>query len=266
MSDPTPISPHELAAAVRAGLDARRVAADPPPAPPGLPFESVTPLAGLRGHPAPPSGGLLGRGVRLARQLVKRLIAPWLDQQTRFNHALLAELQARFQFSPTVELHDFVRRLQDRVNEYALRVERLSGASSGERPPPAPDAVEDVFVQTRLPAPPGTAVVLSDGAVGPTPAVLAAIGFSVLHATAADLAALPLHPASVRVVLALGCEGVWAPDGRTVRAAVAAALTPGGRVFGSRRAGGGPAAEGCAPLRLTDHTHADGVTVWAAEA
>src|SRR5690242_8559246 len=87
-------APAELAAAMRNGLEARRQAQVPqappdlPPPPVGDPIAPLWPLTGLLGHPATAKPGPAGRAIRLARRAVKKLMNPWLDHQTRFNHAL----------------------------------------------------------------------------------------------------------------------------------------------------------------------------------
>lgn len=220
-----PISPEELAAALRGGLESRRMTPavtappPPPPVPAEAPFHHVWQYAGLLGHPAPPAGGPIKMLVRLARRVLKKFLNPWLDLQTKYNHALLAELQARSQpapppAAPPADLYALLRRLQDRLNECHHKIETLSAGRAGEadRKPQPADALEDVFIQTRMPDPPGAALVLGDNAY--TPGVLEAVGYTVLHAPAADLAALPLKAGAFRVVLALGHGGtessLWA--------------------------------------------------------
>src|SRR5262245_51496864 len=97
------VSPDELAAAMRNGLEARRFFRKPAEAPlPPIPhFElpdgSLLPklieFGGVVGMPAPSHGGLKGRVVRLARKITKKLMNPWFDRQTRFNHTTYDHLQ-----------------------------------------------------------------------------------------------------------------------------------------------------------------------------
>jgi hypothetical protein len=268
---------------MRDGLEARRMATavlGPPAAaavPDHPPFQQVWQYAGLLGHPTPPAGGPVKKVVRLLRRFVKKLMNPWLDHQTRFNHTLLTELQAVVRPPappPLTDVYDTIRRLQDRLNECHHKVEQaLLGAAAASRPADGADAAEDVFIQTRMPDPPGTALVLADNAL--TPAVLKAVGFTVLTASAADLAALPLKAGAFRVVLALGRGGpddasLWSANAWATRAAVLELLGPSGRVFGSIRDAAPPTADAlaklCDPLRLIDHTTTDSGAVWAAGA
>src|SRR5262249_59369455 len=72
-----------------------------PPLPPiphfELPDGSLLPklmdFGSVVGMPAPAHPGLKGRVVRMARKIVKRLMNPWLDRQTRFNHTTYDHLQ-----------------------------------------------------------------------------------------------------------------------------------------------------------------------------
>src|SRR5688572_8767484 len=94
------LSPAELAAAMRDGLESRRIA-QVSPAPVEAPVTTdptagLWPLVGLIGHPVPFKPGMKGKALRLARRVVKKLLGPWLDHQTRFNHALTTALQTQF--------------------------------------------------------------------------------------------------------------------------------------------------------------------------
>jgi hypothetical protein len=201
---------------------------------------------------------------------------PWLDHQTHFNHQLVDELQARFRFSPEVELHDFVHRLQDRINEQAHKLELLTTTRSAIRSPLTSDeSLIDVFLQTRLPDPPGSALVLADIDTPTSSAVLASVGYAVLRATSTNLSSLPLKPMSFRVVtawhthLTAGVD-VWESGEWATRAVLSELLSPGGRVFGSRNSNGeslssDTIAKMCDPLRVVETYRQGGVTFWMAE-
>ena len=82
-------SPRELAANLREGRQIRRIM----PALPPLPVDPVyvdvhgpmLGVAGVLGHPAPPAGGLR-KIKRYIQRLMKKMLNPWWDLQTRFNH------------------------------------------------------------------------------------------------------------------------------------------------------------------------------------
>jgi hypothetical protein len=213
----------------------------------------------------------------MLRRVVRKLTAPWLDFQTRFNHSLLAELQAidlPGQDQAIHELHQRLESLQDRVSECHYKVESFLA----RLPVPAASHPQQVaalngFVPTRIPQPPGHALVLSGGvaAVG----ILRGIGYTVLQAPAAEVYDLPLKSGAFRVILALGSAedkqvSLWSPGGAAARAAVARLLAPSGRVFGSVRSvhnvGAAVVSGATAPLRVVDHQETDGLAVWAAEA
>lgn len=204
-------------------------------------------------------------------------MAPWLDFQTRFNHGLLTELQAIDLPGRDRAVQELARRLElvhDRLGECHYKVESILA-----RPPapassdPAAEAAEIIFIQSRMPEPPGHALVLSGGEAAAE--VLKEIGYTVLQAPAAEVYDLPLQAGAFRVILALGsadCERspVWSPGGAAARAAVARLLAPNGRAFGSIRyaSTGGLSVlnRASAPLRVVDHLEADDVAVWSAEA
>jgi hypothetical protein len=287
------LSPAELVAAMRNGLEARRQVVTPPlppplPAPPGGdPAAPLWPLGGLLGHPTPPARpGVVGAAFRLLRRGAKKLVNPWLDHQTRFNHQFTAafqhELAAVFEHlrllnqrlnEVTGEQLPALRALEQRVNECwyeasQARAERREAAPALD----AARAAEDAFLQTRMPDPPGRAVVLAHD--GPAPAVLAALGYAVLTTTPDAAADLPLKDGSVRLAVALDHAGstvhpIWSEVGRPVREALARALARNGRVIGSLRVGDRPMtapeiAAVCAPLRPLEVSHAAGVALWSA--
>jgi hypothetical protein len=204
-------------------------------------------------------------------------MAPWLDFQTRFNHGLLAELQALDLPGRDRAIQELARRLEllhDRLSECHYKVESILA-----RPPapassnPTAEAAESIFVQTRMPEPPGHALVLSGGAAAV--AVLEEVGYTVLRAPAAEVYDLPLQSGAFRVILALGstdCERslLWSPGGAAARVAVARLLAPNGRAFGSVRcAYTGEQSflnRSSAPLHVVDYQEMDRGAVWAAEA
>jgi hypothetical protein len=278
---PRQVSPEELATALREGLEARRMLSPPSrtgseSTRPGPSFDSLWPLAGLLGHPVPSASGIASKVVRLLRRVARKLMAPWHEIQTRFNHALLSELQAIDLAGRDRTVQELIRRieeLQGRVNECHYKIE-----SSLARPPvlaqsnPEVEAAESVFVQTRMPEPPGHALVLSGGPT--TVRVLKDIGYTVLHAPVADMYDLPLQAGAFRIILALDpAENerslLWSPNGAAARAAVSRLLAPTGRVFGSIRimyaSGLAALSRTAAPLRIVDHMATNGVTIWAAE-
>lgn len=289
------ISPAELAAAFRGGLESRRqvvappVRPDLPPAPGGDPMAALWPLAGLLGHPVGAAKpGLGGKVIRFLRRVAKKLINPWLDHQTQFNHQLTATLQAQFaevfqhlqilnarlnemsRAEPT-QLHA----LAARVNECHFEVSRLRtvGLESSTGIDEA-WAAEETFLQTRMPDPPGRALVLAtDGVAPPT---LAAFGYSVLIASPADVVDLPLKDGSLQLVVALDRNGtetrsIWSASGKPAREALARMLGRYGRVIGSVRVAATvptdvEVARLCSPLRVVEVSRRSGAVVWTATA
>src|SRR5687768_2108132 len=88
----------ELTAALKRGLHHRRLVSpapprDPLPAPEPLDVAGpLLPVSGLLGHPAAAKPSRLRPVVRLARRAAKLLVRPWLELQTRFNHAAVGVL------------------------------------------------------------------------------------------------------------------------------------------------------------------------------
>jgi hypothetical protein len=283
------LSPVELAAAMRDGLEARRVTRVPAlpalgPVPTGDPMADLWPLAGLVGQPAPARPGLKGKVVRLARRVMKKLMGPWLDHQTRFNHDLVSTLQAQIAAlarqlqvvtdrlnEVTAGVLPAVQALERRVNEF---FHELAAVRGGAEPAPVPagdgGATEEAFLRAMTPGSSGLVLVLS--AAGAIPPAGPAAG-RVLLLAPPDAAALPLTDGSVHLAVALDRDGsdgrtVWGDD-PTTRAVLARVLARGGRVVGSLRAGDGylsddDVARRCAPLRVLDVARTGGVTVWAA--
>jgi hypothetical protein len=282
------VSPAELAATMRHGLESRRQIAMPQPLPAlppsGDPAAPLWPLGGLLGHPTPPARpGLLGQAFRLARRAAKKLLNPWLDQQTRFNHQFTAAFQHEFAAvfqhlqlmnqrlnEITGEYPPALRSLEQRVNECWYEV--CQSRADDAQPPVTVNAAwaaEEAFLQTHMPDPPDRALILTDdGVASPT---LAALGYAVLIAPPARAADLPLKDGSVRLVVALDRAGgnpVWGDEGRPVRETLARVLMRDGRVIGSCRVGDRPLTAGeiaarCAPLRPLEVSHAAGVALWA---
>jgi hypothetical protein len=101
------------------------------------------------------------------------------------------------------------------------------------------------------------------------------VGYTIVHAPAAEVRDLPLQPASFRVILALrsaetGRATIWAPGGAAARAATARLLAPNGRIFGSDRndqlTSISAGSQASAPLRILDQAVDGGIAVWAAAA
>lgn len=288
------ISPAELAAAFRGGLESRRqvlappVRPDLPPAPGGDPIAPLWPLTGLLGHSAGAKPGLRGKVIRFLRRVVKKLINPWLDHQTQFNHQLAAILQTQFAevFQHlqilNARLNEVSRAeptqlqaLEARVNEchYEIARSRTEGLASSTGLDEA-WAAEETFLQTRMPDPPGRALVLAtDGVAPPT---LAAFGYSVLIASPADVVDLPLKDGSLQLVVALDRTGaetrtIWSASGKPAREALARLLGRYGRVIGSVRVAAtvptdAEVARLCTPLRVVEVSRRSGAVVWAATA
>jgi SAM-dependent methyltransferase len=126
MSDRTPITEEmrpatdQLAQALRSGLELRwsipapaaRVANPFPPC--GNVRSFLEPYADALKYPLPRRGGLPHRLIRLARYLLRKLSAPWLHIQSRFNLAAVSVVE---QVERRVrELEDAERRLRETVN------------------------------------------------------------------------------------------------------------------------------------------------------
>ena len=287
------LSPAEIAAAFRNGLESRRLTpapqtpADLPPPPDGDPIAPLWPLTGLLGHPAGAARtGLGGRALRLARRVIKKLMNPWLDHQTRFNHQLTATLQTQF-----AEVFQHLRLLNWRLNEVTRgqtpRLHALEGRVNEcyfelsqfrqfeeDRADRGVDSVwagEETFLQTRCPEPPGRALVLlADGMAPPS---LAAFGFTVLTASPLDVPDLPLKDGSLRLAVAFDRGGsdvrsLWSADGRSAREALARMLSRQGRVFGSIRNAANltdaDVARLCSPFRPAEVSRIGGAVLWAA--
>jgi hypothetical protein len=286
------LSAEEMAAAMRDGLEARRVYWAPqapndlPAVPQRDPMAVVWPLSGLLGLPTPRRPGLKGTVVWLLRGFAKKLLAPWLDHQTRFNHALTAALQAHLaevsnhvtllnwrMNEVTRALYPAVHALEGRVNECLYEAYRADrGGSPGE--PDLVWAAEETYLQTQMPDPPGQALVLTDG--GHVPPSLAQLGYTVLTAPAAAAAELPLRDGAVRLVVAFdrddtisGATLLGEATGPAIKA-LSRMLTRSGRVIGSvrtdRQISRDELAARVAPLRLSDVSRRPGVVLWTAAA
>ena len=281
------LSPAELAASMRDGFEARRVHRVPrlpdlPAVPDNDPAAALWPLSGLVGHPAPARPGLKGAVLRSARRVVKKLMGPWLDHQTRFNHTLTATVQAqsaevlhqlrmlnRRSNEVTAGFPAAVQALERRVNEFFHELTTLR-ASNTVADSTTHAAAEEVFLQTRMPEPPGLALILSAGRA--VPPVVPAAGYAVMVAPP-DAAVLPLTDHSIRLAVALDRDGwnaaaVWGDD-PAPRVTLARVLSHGGRVVGSLRSDGAVStdedvARACAPLRVLEIARTAGLTVWVA--
>jgi hypothetical protein len=270
MNTPPSPSPDALAAAMRDGLDGRRFFRNPVPfpaipTPPANLLPQLVETAGLLGHPAPPGRGPGGWFGRLARRTVKRLMNPWLDRQTRFNHATVVYLQS---------LHGYLAGVAERVNALQAEVAHQSTAlrprpdapTVGIHPDvvdttPADDpvrVVEGLFLDTRLPPPPARVLVLAPG--GRDAIDLSSRGYHVVQCAndgdsvgGSERRRLPYPDGSFDVAIALAGDQSDDPPADTTLASLGRVLTPGGQVIGS-----GPLARETrlGPLRIVERVYA----------
>jgi SAM-dependent methyltransferase len=299
--EPT-LSVDDLALAMREGLEARKFFRSPVPATRGDRPHLGTPIAvdawnilwpliDVQAAPAPDTGrgprGLLARRVR---SIVKRMMDPWLARQTQYNRDLLGTLNHTLH-----EWHKTMSAMTHRLNELQADVTALPPVGAGPcptlsarinecfhelgklrrtadagatlvAPPPAataPRVIEALFTHTRLPTPPGRALVLAGDA--DTSVDLASLGFEVI-ATAAPAGpashpglkvvparnGLPFAADTFDVVVALGR---WPADGATA-GEMARVCAPGGRLIGSCRQVPMEVAGMIAPFALTELCYA----------
>ncbi len=288
------LSPEELAGAIREGLESRRVfrkASAPPADLPALTAGGLLPqlleTGGVLGYSAPRSGPL-GSWVRLARRVVKRLMNPWLERQTRFNYlayellhvlhhqvALLTDRVNDLQRTVAGEVLPGYRATNGRLNECFHDLDRLRRLLAGQAlpppgddaPPPDPvDTIEALFLHTRLPAPPARVLVCPPA--GGHALDLASLGFQVTVVGCESGpgrhpglrvergrggADLPFADGSFDLAVALAAPP---PDG-PARRELARVLAPGKRAIGSFRVDGeapppGRVVDAIAPLRLVE--------------
>jgi hypothetical protein len=254
------VSPEELAAAMRQGLEARRFFRKPSDEPFPitnfvLPDGSLLPNllehGGVVGAPAPAQPGVKGRVVRLLRKVVKKLMNPWLDRQTRFNHTTYDHLQLLQSYlgrlAAQLDAHNEVERrllaelkasrqatatVTARLNEFFLDVYQLRQAvtavgglptDGSGAPLPAPvdpvHVIEGLFLHTRLSLPPARVLVLDP--VGLHALDLASLGYQV---TQVGTARAPLVHPDLRIAEAEG--RLPFPDGSFDWVAVLATAGP----------------------------------------
>jgi hypothetical protein len=213
--------------------------------------------AGLIGHPAPPGRGLTGRIGRIIRRAVKRLMNPWLDRQTQFNHSTATYLAS---------VHNHLVGVAERVNALQAELARQTaalharpdesaccGRHSLTRPTVtlADDpvrVVESLFLDTRLPPPPARVLVLTpDGADALD---LAGRGYHVVQS--ADGAG-PYSDESFDVVVALAGDRPDGPPANAALSTLGRVLVLGGRVIGS---GSSEPAARFSPLRVVERAYA----------
>lgn len=257
-----PPSPDELAAAMRNGLDGRKFFRTPTrlppiPVPPAELLPQLAESAGLLGHPAPPGRGLSGRLGRIVRRAAKRLMNPWLDRQTQFNHSTATYLSS---------VHDYLAGVTERVNALQAEVARQT-ATQYSRPDEsmccgrhslrrsavtfADDpvrVVEGLFLDTRLPPPPARVLVLTpDGADALD---LAGRGY---HVVQSANGVGPFSDESFDVVVAFAGDRADGPPADSTLASLGRVLALGGRVIGS-----GPSEPGgrFSPLRVVERAYA----------
>lgn len=236
-----PQSSHALAAAMLEGLEARRFFRLPERSKPNPPTATLMPYSGLLGFPAPRTGGLPGRFLRAIRQALKKILAPWFELQTRFNHETVNYLH---------EIHTRTSELEVQMTTLHTRMTSCFAELNWNQPA-ANDAIEhcgdpvssieNLFLHTRLPSPPGRALVFDE--TGKRAAELAALGFDTVlcgNATVRHPAVkivpragngLPFEDASFDVIIALSAAEPWADI--AWRCELARVLSPGGRVIGS---------------------------------
>jgi hypothetical protein len=248
---------------MRNGLDARRFFRNPPPlppvpAPPAVLLPQLAETAGLLGHPAPPGRGLSGRIGRLVRRAVKRLMNPWLDRQTQFNHSTAEYLKS---------IHCYLVGVSERVNsleaelarqaaDQRLRSEELacccrhSHARADDTIPDDPiRIVESLFLDTRLPPPPARVLVLTPD--GSAAIDLAGRGY---HVVQSGNGAERFSDESFDVAVALAGERMSSLSVDSTLAFLGRVLTPGGRVIGSGSSE--PAAARYGSLRVVERAYA----------
>jgi hypothetical protein len=254
-----PPSPDELAVAMRKGLDGRRVFRNPSslppvPAPPAELLPQLAEMAGLLGHPAPPGLGLSGRLGRLARRAVKRLMNPWLDRQTQYNHATAAYLKSVHGY--LVGVTERVNALQAELAQQAAALHARTDAATfcgphadGTDVPDDPvRVVEGLFLDTRLPPPPARVLVLTPD--GTDALDLAGRGYQVVQSANG---VEPFPDESFDVAVALAGERANGPPTDSTLTSLARVLTPGGRVIGS---GSAKLATRLGPLRVVERVYA----------
>jgi hypothetical protein len=205
----------ELARAMQAGLEMRRFAAleakaqvaglarsEIQPLPAMSPVELPSPRQGLEsranvlGHPATARPGALGYLLRQTRRVVRRLLRPWFEVQTHFNHAaidtleisnralksqldqMIARLNAQAQMLADLRgsLDECTRVLQSRQSALDVRLDeqheclhhfrrnleaRIDDARNAPAADESPALLEHLFVHARLPAPPARILDLS---------------------------------------------------------------------------------------------------------
>jgi hypothetical protein len=248
-----------LADAMREGLDRRRFCAPAPAGPDFGPLAQLEPrhrvlaYADLVGMPPAARCRVGARFVGWLRRLFRVFLRPWLDLQTRFNvgtadvllahHAeLLRCLNDLFGHGHRItELYHHLYAEQEARQALADRIDRLTGESPRTPPPPeASDHVlEQVFLHTRLPAPPAQLLEMSWGPAARA-VELTSLGFQVTGVALDALpppagggpAGLPFPNESFDVVTALSdlMEAGRAGDVHAV-AEAARVLRPGGRLL-----------------------------------
>src|SRR5262245_17013417 len=193
---------HTTPERLKSGRASRERASAPIAVPPIITGDRLARLldvSGILGYPAPRSGRFTGL-VRLLQICVKRLMSPWFERQTRFNHlayevlhsvhhqvALLTERVNALQREVSSEVLPSYQETNRRLNEcfhdfYQLRrfLTGLEMPSVGEGEQPHFDPVhtiEALFLHTRLPRPPARVLVCSN--IGAHAVDLASLGFQV---------------------------------------------------------------------------------------
>jgi SAM-dependent methyltransferase len=231
------VTPAMLAAAMRAGLDARQ-SAGPAPTPESgatCPLQGLAPgyqaHAGLLGRPVIVKPGRLAPAVRFLRRLLRALLRPWLEFQTIFNQQTVNQLESlRGQVNNNLDgIQKCLMQLAEQIDRCNQRLDdenffngfvnrelgltgRIAQAGLFFNPPVFVQVdrdgahvamiteriVEHIFVHTRLPRPP--ARVLDLGCAESTNALeMASLGYDVVGA---DLRELPLKHPNFRMTVA----------------------------------------------------------------
>ena len=154
---------------------------------PGMEAARFSELGDLEGLPPLAKPGVTAPFVKLARRVLQAFLRPWLATQTIFNreigrrfdetHAAAADLERRM---PHIELG--LRHLEDRIVQLEARAADARSHARGTEPAPMDfRALEQMFLHSRLPHPPGQVLSLYTDAPS-VPLELASFGYDVWSA------------------------------------------------------------------------------------
>ena len=209
------LMPEELAAAMREGFEGRRRifagvrSPELPLAPAPNLAAHLIPVSGLLGHPTPPGTGFAGKLVRPIRQLLRKLLAPWFELQTRFNHTLIEQLTAQLTAQQqhldqiTARLNAVQRELPEAYHAVERRVNECFHDISALRTAPNADAPTfamalEPFVQVHLPDPPAMLFAIGSVDLGS----LLELGYDVIHGQTREHKSLPFRDGLLDGILA----------------------------------------------------------------